>query len=103
MDSVLCNIMQAADMVLFKLEALDVCLAVIAEVTAADGLSVNQAKAEILSRLWMYIDGNKETLLIHERNITILSRVNDYLRKSLHYIELVLHTLEGMQSGTEET
>ena len=96
-ESVLRHLLQSVQAVMFKLEVLDSRLSSISEI------AVHNEKEEVLGHLWTYLGGNRSKLSLFEYNLKVLDSVDQYRKASLAYVEMVFHTLEGMQTSVEQT
>lgn len=102
-ESVLRHLLQSVQAVMFKLEVLDSRLSSISEIAVLEGLAVHNEKEEVLGHLWTYLGGNRSKLSLFEYNLKVLDSVDQYRKASLAYVEMVFHTLEGMQTSVEQT
>ncbi|KAK7008426.1 hypothetical protein R3P38DRAFT_2551550 [Favolaschia claudopus] len=67
-----------------------------------EGVSIGEAKSELLGSLWTFLGGNKRQLAVYESNLLLLLNVGEYRRQALAHVVSALQRLRQMNADMED-
>ena len=101
-EDILRGLVLSGQAALGKLEVLDSRLRAIADVTMNESVVRNGDKEHVLLQLWTSLGGNQKRPQHLQRDAEVLRDVETYRKAAVNHVNMVLDTLENMQSTAEE-